>query len=709
MTVTNHFTRARAGAIGRAIAFLCITVFAPGDSLVAQELPPLSESLTNVALIRELSATEASRALPVHLTGVVVGQLLQAPAVFLADDTGEIYVVPSGGKWEMLNHFGRGDMIQLDGVTDAGGFAPMLHARHATKLGNHRLPDAQPVTYDQVLTGALDGQWVEIRGVVRQVLDPWPKSDIWRIVVSVGGGRLPVRFATASHPERIAADSEVRVRAICFSQYNKRRQFLNPVLEVPRGEPVVVEASPPEDPYTVPVRDVADLRTFSPANLRAYTHRVHVRGTVISRQPGSFVWIRDGTMGLCIQTSQADGELNPGDRIDVLGFLALAAYPPALEDAVFRKTGSGPAPAPVRLSNFSQAFEYDNDLVALDADLIRVQSTSDGTILRLQLDKEIFDAVINKPAGDPVANVWQPGSRVRVTGICSSTYNDPRPFAGIWRPKSFQILLRSPADVAVLVRPPWWTPQHTTYVFAGVSVILLLVAALGITFSRRHLNEQARRRAMAEAEFAAILIERNRMAREIHDALAQGLAATSVQLRLAKKHSGSDPAKLNHYLETAQQFVRGSLEEARNSIWNARSQVLESGDLADALRGILKQMADGTDVKTQFDVTGRVRRFAPVIENNLLRVGQEAITNATKHARAKMIQVSLEFGEKHFRLSVRDDGRGFHPAQPPSSGGGFGLVGMRERARELNGELDIHTINGSGTEVSLTVPLASNE
>src|ERR1700744_1239928 len=100
--------------------------------------------------------------------------------------------------------------------------------------------------------------------------------------------------------------------------------------------------------------------------------------------------------------------------------------------------------------------------------------------------------------------------------------------------------------------------------------------------ARRRLREQAVQRAMAEAEFTAILAERNRLAREIHDTLAQGLVATSVQLRLARKELNGDTTPVRQHLDSAQQLVRQSLQEARNTIWNMRSQVLENGDLVGA-------------------------------------------------------------------------------------------------------------------------------
>jgi signal transduction histidine kinase len=183
------------------------------------------------------------------------------------------------------------------------------------------------------------------------------------------------------------------------------------------------------------------------------------------------------------------------------------------------------------------------------------------------------------------------------------------------------------------------------------------------------------------------------------------LVATSVQLRLAKKGANGAPEALMQHLDLAQQLVRDNLEEARKSIWNMRSQVLETGDLASALKGILEQMAQGTDIRTQFHLSGHLRRLAPVVENNVLRVGQEAISNAVRQAAAKSISVDLVFGEKSFRLTVMDDGKGFEPAKPLSGKGCFGLVGMQERATQMHGELSVRRASPRGTEVSLRVPL----
>jgi signal transduction histidine kinase len=688
---------------------LLLTSFFYASAADEDKLPSSTNILTNAAQIRNLSTAETAKRLPVDLTGVMMDTALTATnwrAIILEDQTAGIYIValPDAKGNNILAPYHRGDLLNIKGVTGPGQFAPIIIARSVRKSGTAPIPTAQPATYQQLITGALDAQWVEIKGVVRQCFDPDPGSDVRRIVVAADGGLVQVTF-TAPPQKSIPVDAEVNVDAICFYQFNQKRQVLSPVLRVPDNVPIVVEKPAPMDPYAASVRSPTSLLTFSPKNLYAYAHRVHVRGIVTYAQSGSFVWIRDDNTGLRIQTSQQN-ELLPGDKIDALGFPAFGFNTPELEDAVFRKTGSTEPPIPITLTNFDEAFDHEDDLVAVEGKLTQIQPFLNGVSFTLDKNGQLFKAVLKASSTQSSYTDWQTGDKVRITGICTFVYEDTQPLAGIWQPKSFQILLRSPMDLNIQQPPPWWTLQHITIMLGIATGALVLIIGAVVMLSRHRLRQQQRQRQMAEAEFAAILSERNRLAREIHDTLAQGLTATSVQLRLAKKNINGASGSVSRHLDTALLLVSDSLEEARNSIWNMRSHALEKGGLTGALKGILMQMSDGTEIPTNFEVAGRQRQFAPVIENNVLRIGQEAITNAIKHSGAKRINVALNFGEKQFCLVVTDNGRGFDPQNPPPSEGGFGLVGMRERAAELKGELNIRSVPGQGAEIVLSIPLS---
>ena len=689
---------------------------APADGL------PATAILTNAAEVRALTSEDASRSLPVRLRGVFMGQTSAVEVDFvIADQTEGIYLVAPP---ELSGKFNRGEVVEVEGVTDPGGFAPFVRARTMRKIGQAEIPPPRKVSLGDLSNGGLDAQWVEVSGVVRscalmaenELPSPPPGTVVaghtaasmierkFKMTLASGSDRLSVQVNDELVPKNYI-DAEVRLRGICFSQHNASRQFLNPLLLVPHGVKLTVENPPPGDPFVEPVRPVASLLEFDRQG--KFGHRVHVRGVVTHHRPGEFLWLRNWGRGLRVQSAQIQA-LQVGDEVEVAGFPGRGQYTPVLEDAVFRKVATRPLlPMPVPLENTLVALKHDADLVALEATLLEQRPIEDGSLLTLNWKGQLVEALLRTGANaNPSAN-WLPGSRVRVAGICSVLPSKSGPISGVWEPQSFQILMRGPDDLTIMAAPPWWTRQHIMLLLGFVGGGSLLATAVVMWVARQRLREQDNRRAMAEAEFAAILSERNRMAREIHDTLAQGLAATSVQLRLAKKQCSNPADGAAQYIDAAQQLVRESLEEARNSIWNMRANVLENSDLAGALEGILKQLSDGSGVQTIFEVTGKARRLAPVVENNLLRAGQEAITNATKHARARRIAVNLDFAEKQLRLAVRDDGRGFNAAAPPPGEGGFGLVGIRERAAQLKGELSIRSAPGEGTEISLSVPLSS--
>src|SRR5262249_24365384 len=152
------------------------------------------------------------------------------------------------------------------------------------------LPPARSVTYQQIITGALDAQFVELFGVVRYCSPPETNDPSWRITVAVGGGTLPVRVGAAPDPQ-IEGDAQVRGQTLCLYQFNRNRQVLSPVLQVPRGVPERIEKRAPQNPFATPVRSGAGMLQFTTDIPTG--HRIHARGIVTRSQPGSSVWIRD--------------------------------------------------------------------------------------------------------------------------------------------------------------------------------------------------------------------------------------------------------------------------------------------------------------------------------------------------------------------------------------------------------------------------------
>lgn len=170
-------------------------------------------------------------------------------------------------------------------------------------------------------------------------------------------------------------------------------------------------------------------------------------------QPGKFLWIRDNDRGLRITTSK-ETALQVGDEVDVLGFPNQGQYTPVLEDATFAIRKSGTPPVPVPLITSPAAVDHDADLVELEAVLGESKPTTDGSMLVLDWGGETVTALLRLPQGKALPKEWAKNSVVRVTGICAVNPDATRPISGIWQPHSFQILLRSLADLKVIQPPP---------------------------------------------------------------------------------------------------------------------------------------------------------------------------------------------------------------------------------------------------------------
>jgi signal transduction histidine kinase len=210
----------------------------------------------------------------------------------------------------------------------------------------------------------------------------------------------------------------------------------------------------------------------------------------------------------------------------------------------------------------------------------------------------------------------------------------------------------------------------------------------------------------AQSQFALVLAERNRVARDLHDTLAQGFAGIGFQLEAVATKLKEAPGQAQQHLNLALQMVRHSLGEARRSVMNLRSAALQTGNLGNALAGTARQMMADKPVDVQIRISGAVRPLAAKVEDNLLRIGQESITNALKYARAKRIQIELIYQSQFVLLRIEDNGQGFDLANFAATDGvHFGLLGMRERAKQLGGRLSIQSHPGQGTEIVVEVPV----
>jgi ligand-binding sensor domain-containing protein/signal transduction histidine kinase len=230
-------------------------------------------------------------------------------------------------------------------------------------------------------------------------------------------------------------------------------------------------------------------------------------------------------------------------------------------------------------------------------------------------------------------------------------------------------------------------------------LLLALIAGTAYAFYRWRVNQ-------VRAQFHAVIAERSRIAREIHDTLAQGLAGISVQLELIKRLMSKSIGPAEEALNRTQMLVQDSLAEARRAIWNLRSESDLNEDLPSKLSKTIRQTVQNRPLDVRLEVSGAYRQLPARIEDELLRIGREAVTNVIRHANATRLDVRLTFGATRAEMNISDDGQGFtHDERIKETAGHFGLRGMRERAEGINGKLSVTTAAGKGTQICLELPL----
>jgi PAS domain S-box-containing protein len=459
-------------------------VASPGATAPAEEGtdltgPATNAPLTTAAAVRALTPDHAQQALPVKVRGVIT---CAGSLIFIQDATAGIFIdapVSTKGRYQV------GQFGDLEGFTAPGLFAPQIVPRRFTVIGTTPLPDARPSKYDELSTGKLDSQRVEVEGIIRSVM-PDERADLRRTVtlkMASDDGVFPV-YVSDLPPDKLRAvvDASVRARGVVGGVFNERRQMIGIKLYVGRADDLTIEETAPGEPYSVPTTPVESLLRFRPEG--ANRHRVKVRGTVTLYQPGDAMFVEDGTGGVAVRTRQAE-PLATGDRVEVLGFPEMGAWTPFLNDAVFRRNGPAAEPLVPILVTADQelsAGAHDSRLVSLEGEVVDMVRDAGRVLLVAKAKNVLFDAELSQLGQLPAsvaANIAN-GSRVRLTGISVVRLGQDRD-----HPTEFHILLRSLDDIVLLQRPPWWTLRRLMWILAALLAVTMLALAWGMILRRR--------------------------------------------------------------------------------------------------------------------------------------------------------------------------------------------------------------------------------
>lgn len=595
-----------------------------------------------------------------------------------------------------------GQSVRLSGRAKAGQSPVVLEADNVRIMGLGELPSPMPYSAGEFSAQSRYGQWVTVQGVVHSV-------NTNGIVNLMGKeGMLAAWVGQAGGEElRGYVNARVEMRGVVGQDVQN-----NPLLLVASPGAIEVLEAAPANPFAVPTFPVIALRAVNvkPERLR----QMKVSGVVTCVLPQG-LFLQDATGGIYVPVNGADPFM-PGDNVEAAGFPENDSGAVVLTEAEIHKTGTGHLPEAMATGNQEEKI-LDGMRVKLEATVVEQFNTPGRHGLELQAGAKMIEAtyLANGSGG------WRAilaGSRVQISGVVQAAGNSSLLEAArrgaISSPAQWKLWVNRPDDLVVVARPPWWTLKRVAAV-GGVFAAALLGALIWVRILRRRVAQRTREleetlgRLKEEVQTSAVLAERNRLAGEIHDTLQQGLTAIMLQLDTVKK-MWHKPEEARRYLAMARNMIGFSHAEVRHAVWDLKSSLLENADLETALQRLAAELNAGDSRLVTVTITGPPRRLPPAVEHHLLRICQEAMMNAIKHAQAVSIRVTLDYQGDCVRLSVKDDGAGFIPEQvfDIAKEGHFGLQGIQARAQKMGAELQIASQPGQGALVAVTLPWNEN-
>ena len=411
-----------------------------------------------------------------------------APNLFVQDRT--------GGVWVDLRGFHGtppqpGQLVDMRGVAGLG-FSPYIAQPTWTILGSAPPPKPLPLTYEQAATGAFDSQWVEMEGVVRSFVQ---QAEGNVLVIDAAGpiGSFKVRVPNyLAHFPMYLVDAKVRFRGVCASDFNRRNQLVGMHLMMPSLQDLKILKPAPPDGFSIPVSPVDSIRRFS-ADLPD-VHRVKVVGTVTARYPGIGLFLMDATGGVYVET-QDGAPVGTGDRVEAIGFPAPGDYSPVLRSGSIHSLHAHIVLTPAKVTGrVALKGGFDAQLVNISGTVHSEHERMGDLVLDMEsADRVTFEAVLQKT---PEAALPVPvGSFVSLTGICAVRADENG------NPADFQIVLRTPADIALISSPSWLTARHAAFLVAGLVTITFAIIGW-VVILRRRVRQQTlliQRRLEAEA------------------------------------------------------------------------------------------------------------------------------------------------------------------------------------------------------------------
>lgn len=679
----------------------------------------LLPTLRSVVEIQKLSGEEAAQGYVSRIIGVVTVHVPGTDQTYVEDKTGGVYV-GQVEKSAVGSELKQGQLVEVLGKTVRGRFTKHLvidpnYASSIRVLGEDDLPDPVLLTGETLTDPRNDAKWGEVSGVVRRVKLQIYQGKPWALIRLSSGN---IRFEAMCFlpegsviPENLVG-AEIRMHGVPSSVVSDRGQFIGRQLIVDSPRDITVLRPADQGSVSVAVRTIESISKLEIGQRRS--PRVRVEGVVTFSIPERGFYVSDGTGSIRVENSERFPPV--GSKVDVVGFAEWGEWSPVLQDStVSLMDGEAKVEAvPVSVAELGSG-DFDGALVRVDATLLHIARPAIGALMVLQSGGRTFEARFATQAAESELKSIPEQSRVRLSGVvvCQGAPDSYDRKASLDRRDltqavSFELLLPSVRTVEVLSKPDWWNQTRITIALGGLGCLALATLAWVLTLRVRVgiLTEINSAQRVREATFE----ERARVARELHDSVEQELAGLTIQLDAVRATLNHSPERAGPAVETARAMLRHTREEARRSIWDLRSLVLERGDLPSAISAVCAETEIEGGAPIRLEVEGAPVRLSQKTELNLVRICQEATSNARKYSKAQGILVRLTYTEDLLKILIEDDGIGFEPSLGQlAKAGHFGLLHMRERAEKVGADLRIESVPGKGTQVSVVLSILSEK
>ena len=688
--------------------------------------PQAPGPLLKVAQLRALTPEQAARPWRVHLEGTILYLHPRRFLMFVADETGSVFLTADDPALASLR---SGSRIVLDGVTGPGSFAPMVDSFTWRAAGSGPLPRPLPIEARDLSDTSLDSQWVALEGEVRGVR----RFDVDAAALRLRAGDRPIEVRIPGLegqplPEQLLG-ARVRVQGVLGTRFDRARRFRGFNLLAPSLAAVSVLSPAARGHFDAPEVPIGSLLAYQPG--RAVRPQRVVGTIALHRADGSF-YVSDSSGGALVEPV-GEGDTAEGESVEVVGYPPVQAAP-VLEDALVRRVARPVSPASPTAITAEEGVgpEWEARLVRIEAHLVDARSSRGDLFLQLESGRVRFLASLEAPRAGGLTAALEPGGLLAVTGVRAL-----RPRAGPGGdPRLFELLLRSPADVTVLRPAPWWTRRRTLGLLGSVSAAALLAFGWVIVLRRRVEAQtlEIRQELEGRAALETRLRESNRL--EALGRLAGGVAHNFNNMlmmiggsaELARRETAPEHpaharlANIEGVVARAASLTSQLLAFGRRQLLSPRVLDVNSV-LREAAHTLQSLVGARVAIETRLDPrAGAVLADPGHLDQIFFNLAANA-RDAMPHGGKLVLETSRLEHEASpgsaggwVRIAFRDDGEGmteealrcafepFFSTKPPGKGTGLGLASVHGLVQQSGGRVSIESAPGRGTSVLIDLP-----